>query len=192
MEARLEALEHVPYLGPPRVTVLPTDGLIDGQEVAYIADAAKGIEWTFRYREVSGKWDFVDGPPLVEEKTDGSPSQQATTYGGTGASITIPFTGDYLVTIEGYAVISSPQGSDRTIYLSYSIGGTGASDSDAALVRTFDTATTRAGFAQRTRLKTGLAASTVLVSKMRQSAWLTPEQVTWTYQLLRVLPVKIG
>lgn len=71
----------------------------DGQEFFYLADAANGVIWHFRYRAAAAspyKWEFVGGSPLhiglvtVFTTTSGTPVADGTT-----TQIVIPFAGDY-------------------------------------------------------------------------------------------------
>ena len=59
-----------PAGSPARVTSLPV-GVADGTEVHYVADAADGMLWRFRYNAAGGayKWEFVGGRPLYAEVT---------------------------------------------------------------------------------------------------------------------------
>lgn len=70
----------------------------DGQRYTYIADAANGVSWEFRYNEASAsqyKWEFAGGPPAIAQ-ADGQVSTTSTAWtdlGGPG--ITVPLAGDY-------------------------------------------------------------------------------------------------
>lgn len=82
------------------VTSLPASA-VDGQEIEYVADAANGVRWRFRYNASSSsshKWECIGGPVplsgeiLAEETTT---SAVYTDLATVGPNITLPFAGDY-------------------------------------------------------------------------------------------------
>jgi hypothetical protein len=156
----------------------------DGQEIYYAADAANGVIWHLRYRSAASgsyKWDFLGGPPLFAEVT---PDQnlKSTSYAALGGpSVTIPLAGDFDVEI-GCRHWNSQYG-----YMSYDIGGTAASDADAVLLGMGSTGDS----GSRLRRKTGLAASTALVSKYRE--YVASGTGSWFSQRwMRVVPIRVG
>ena len=92
------------YEPPQRVTSLAGLNIIDGAEVYYVVDAAKGIIWHLRLNVASGlpyQWEFVGGPPLYAEVLT-SETNAVSTYAGlttAGPSITVPAAGDYDVEV---------------------------------------------------------------------------------------------
>lgn len=85
----------------PLRTSLSTANVADGQEERYQNDSADGIVWNFRYdadAATTYKWHFIGGPPHIHFIT----ASTATTgtawfnYGGS-PSITIPYTGEYVL-----------------------------------------------------------------------------------------------
>lgn len=85
----------------PLRTSLSTANVADGQEERYQNDSADGIVWNFRYDAddaTTYKWHFIGGPPHLHFVSEGT----ATTgtawfdYGGS-PSITIPYTGEYVL-----------------------------------------------------------------------------------------------
>lgn len=72
----------------------------DGQRFTYLADAANGISWEFRYNDASGsqyKWEFAGGPPISVEAS-AEVSTTATGFGDLGGpGSTLPLPGDYLI-----------------------------------------------------------------------------------------------
>lgn len=89
----------------PLHTSLPA-GPLDGQEINYLADAANGIVWRFRYRSASAsayKWEFIGGSALRVENVGGSAwgvweSATSVTFAvlpTPGPTITAPLAGDY-------------------------------------------------------------------------------------------------
>lgn len=170
------------------VTSLPGSP-VDGQEIYYLADATNGVVWHLKYRAASGssyKWEFVGGGALGAE-VDTDESRALTTYGALttgGPSVTVPLAGDYVIE-HGAAIYCNVTG---TGYYSYDVGGTGAVDADAVLhlpTGNFGTIS-----AARSRLKTGLAASTALVGKYRSSN--TAVTAHFLSRWMRVRPVRVG
>lgn len=102
--------------------------------------------------------------------------------GTAGPSNTVPVAGDYDVEVGCYAYATVT----AAIYMSYDIGGTGAVDADAVLGISGSGTSAFAG--NRVRRKTGLAASTALVSKYRTSAGTATIGDRW----MRVMPVRVG
>lgn len=126
---------------PTVVTALPGSPF-DGQEVYFLADSANGVFWHLRYRAGSAsayKWEFLGGPEIL---VDGGAVTITTTGSNDGTyqvtspskAITPPLSGDYMVEIGGVAQESL--GSSNQSYewaISYAIGATAASDTDAAI-----------------------------------------------------------
>jgi hypothetical protein len=179
-------------LGVPLVTSLPTQPY-DGQVVDYLADSTNGVVWRFRYRAAeagSYKWYFVGGPPMFNEVT-ANESMASTSYGNlgtTGPSLTVPLAGDYDVEIASRTHSGS---ASTSVYHSYAIGGTGASDNDAIdpYTSTSDGTSYASRIESRRRRKTALAASTALVSKYRTAAGTT---TFWTNRSMKITPVRVG
>jgi hypothetical protein len=81
------------------VSSLPTSGLVNGQEVYYLADSTNGIVWHLKYRLASSsayKWEFVGGSAL---RAYVDAIQALPTAWGTpatsGPDVTVPLAGDY-------------------------------------------------------------------------------------------------
>lgn len=85
-----------PPPGDPSSEALP----YDGQELYYLADAANGIWWHFRYRAMSSspyKWEFIGGSDLVHE-VDDRQTTTSTSYVDlttVGPTLTLPLAGVY-------------------------------------------------------------------------------------------------
>ena len=140
-------------------------GLEDGDEVYLEVDASNGVMWHLRYvaSEPTYKWRFLGGPPLLSEVT-ASETTSSTTYAAlatAGPSIALPRAGDYMVA-NGFNGTGST--ANNAIYMSYDIGGTGASDNDAAISNSTGVIATPS--VSRRRRKTGLTAVT-LTAKYR-------------------------
>lgn len=85
----------------PLKTSLSTANVADGQEERYQNDLADGIVWNFRYDAnvaTTYKWHFIGGPPHLHFITEGTATTGTAwfNYGGS-PSITIPYTGEYVL-----------------------------------------------------------------------------------------------
>lgn len=168
--------------GPTTVATLPT-GTQNGQDFYYRLSG--GGVWHFKYDPTSGKWDFAGGPPLTA-RVDTSETTASAAYVAlttVGPSITVPFAGDYLIEVFSEQLHSAAA---QVMLHSYDIGGTGAADADAAIASS--PAANMPFTVPKPRLKTGLAASTALVSKYRTTA----ATATFRFREMRVLPVRVG
>lgn len=158
---------------------------VNGQEFYYVADAANGVVWHLKYRAAGGtsKWECVGGPALFSEVTTATTTTSATyanPVAGSGPSVTVPLAGDYEVMI-GALMFQTTGGVGS---MSYDIGGTGAVDADS-----IGESSTASGInGARARVKTGLAASTLLAAKYKTSANTLNIQDRW----MRVTPVRVG
>lgn len=177
-------------VGPswPHVTNLPSSPA-DGDECYYVADATNGVIWHLKYRAAASgsfKWEFIGGSAIGAE-VDTDESRANTAYGAlttAGPSVTVPLAGDYIIE-HGAEVWVNVAG---TAYMSFDIGATGAVDADSVAhlaSGAFGTASI-----SRSRRKTGLAASTALVSKYRSNAGGTTAH--FVFRWMRVRPVRVG
>lgn len=168
--------------GPP---VAPSDGDI------WIATAvdANGTRWQFQYNAGSAsayKWEFIGGPVLVSAVD--TPEGQASTgayaaLATAGPSITVARGGDYVVTVASEANAS---GGDNLVH-SFDVGATPALDVDG--VELTIASTGWFAFGSRTRLKTGLAAGTALVSKYKGTNTVTTQ---WRSRTMTVTPIRVA
>lgn len=163
-----------------RVTALPS-APADGDEYTLVVDTK--TEWHIKYRSDTGKWSVLGGPPLYAEQTNYSSTDATTNTAfvapptNAGPSVTIPFAGDYDVTVAGQIVGKGA--------LSYQIGVTVASDDDSVT-----TATTSANELQEvTRRKTGLAAGTGLNARIRS---VDGASTQFMRRRLRAMPARLG
>lgn len=171
----------------PTVTALPANP-VNGMVVYYLADSTNGVVWPLKYRSASAstyKWECVGGPPLYAEvqTAESTSSTSYTNLATTGPSITVPLEGDYVVST-GCAVANG--GAVLGAFMSYAIGASAAADADGCFAQVatpgFDTSVSRA------RLKTGLAASTALVAKYKNSG---AAAIQYTYRWMRVEPRRV-
>jgi hypothetical protein len=170
-------------LGVPFVTSLPTQPY-DGQVVDYDAGSA-GEVWRLRYVAAeagSYKWYFVGGAPLnaYVATAESTSSVSFTTLTTAGPSITVPLAGDYVVDL-GSQIVPGP---NNIALHSFAIGGASASDDNG--VRQSDAIQ---GSASRRQVLTGLAASTSLASRYRNSNGASS---TWLHRFMMVTPIRVG
>lgn len=175
------------YVTPSQFAALSPN---DGDEVYLIADSTNGVIWHFRYNAGSAsayKWEFIGGPPMYAEVFAGEATASTAYVALTtpGPSISLARGGDYEITLG--AIMSANNAGAATMYMSYDIGATGASDNDAIQFNVITASTLSEP--SRTRIKTGLAAGISLVSKYRITTGLTN---TWSVRWMRVLPVRIS
>ena len=175
------------------VTALPA-APYDGQEVFYVADGTNGVVWRLRYRAASAssyKWEYVGGPPLMNEVATGQ-TTTSTTYaalGTAGPSVTVPLAGDYSVEI-GAGIQTGLAASCVTV-MSYDIGGTGAVDGDGMLAYSAVTGgatVQQEQAAHRRMVKSALAAATALTAKYKTSAGTATFRSRW----MAATPVRVG
>lgn len=181
-----------------RGTTFPTSPF-DGQQYAYVADATNGVVWYFKYNAGSAssfKWEFIGGGELWAEVATQETLDNAT-YGNlatTGPAITLARAGDYIVTVGVFVDDSTaPNATNSYGYMSYAIGATAATDADAALYKytgTSGVTSTYAGHAVRSKLKTGIAASTTLTAKYRTSA--SGNFGSFAQRWMKVVPVRVS
>lgn len=132
--ARLKRLEMAAFGSQPvssqaTLPVAPNDG----REFSYALEG--GGKWRFDYNALAGVWDFAGGTPIVSIPSIASWTGRSTsTYqtltnesGVDAPSITVPFSGLYLVRFSGLS-LSDINGT--TCYMGLSVGGA-APDADA-------------------------------------------------------------
>lgn len=170
----------------PEVNSLPASP-IDQQECIYVVDATNGIKWHLKYRSASAsayKWEYIGGAPLISEVLS-SESTASGTYVNlttTGPSVALPLAGDYIVEAGCFAKNTV---SGQELYMSYAIGGTGASDADR--VATSSPSINRESTAYRKMKKTGLTAVT-LTAKYRTGGGTATFEFRW----MTATPIRVG
>lgn len=172
---------------PPIVTALPVNPQF-GDVVTYIADATNGVAWNLQY-DASGTypWKFIGGAPLASVVAAGEATASTgyTTLTTAGPQITVPVAGDYDVAIG--ANFSAGANNDIPAAMSYAVGGTAASDVDAAWMQTRGP-----GFyftSGRMSRKTGLAASTSLSARYKSPF---ANGVVFEQRFMRVTPIRVS
>ena len=171
------------------VTALPS-APTDGDEITFMDSlTAPTYAWRLRYvsAKSSNKWQFVGGSPATDAVT-AAESITSATFGNlttTGPSITLPVAGDYLVTIttEVYGNVNNVW----LVEMSYAIGGTAATTSDAASFWP-EGGTGRIKSITRTQLKQGLTAVT-LTAKYRADG---VNGTVFQKRFMSVTPVAVG
>lgn len=179
--------------GAELVTSLPTVTL--EQVVGYTDSlSAPTFVWWLRYIAAAStyKWYCIGGTPMkVENLTAGNVTSATYAVLPTAGAleITVPLAGDYDVKLEGHHYYDVAAGADRDHYMSYAIGGTGASDNDALFVKG-GSGSAMSGSHSWGRRKTGIAASTVLAVQHRISGG-TPTS-TWRNRTISIMPFRVG
>jgi|SRR5215467_1784780 len=87
--------QAAPYL--PILTSLPASP-VDGQIINFLADAANGVVWQFRYRAASAsasKWEFVGGPPMQTQVLGTNTFVSTGWQDASGPYLNVPLAGDY-------------------------------------------------------------------------------------------------
>jgi len=172
---------------PPIVTALPANPQF-GDVVTYIADATNGVAWNLQY-DATGTypWKFIGGAPLLNtvaaSEATANPSYVALTTAG--PQITVPVAGDYDVLIG--CNFNGGAGNDIPGVMSFLVGGTAASDSDAVWISTrgpgFDSTISKPS------RKTGIAASTALVARYKSPV---SAGMIFSQRFMRVTPIRVS
>ena len=172
------------------VTSLPASP-VSNEEVYYLADSTNGIVWHLKYRSGSSstyKWEFVGGASLYSA-VDTEQSTTSATYAAlttAGPSVTVPLAGDYIIS---FGSMTFSAGTNIWSFHSFDVGGTTASDNDALEYRNAIANAPRTTQSRNVR-KTGLSASTALVSKYRSSAAGT--SATFGSRWMQVTPIRVA
>jgi len=174
--------------GVPLVTSLPGSPN-DGDEIILTDSLAAGTYfWRLKYvaARTTNKWVYIGGSPLYAENPVGDTTSSATYVSlGAGPSLTIPVAGDYDITIGSDAGRSAGSASGFLTYMSFAVGATAASDTDACIWN-FNTGNeTR----MKTRRKTALAAGTAIVTQYKVTAAQTMQYLN---RILRIEPFAVG
>jgi hypothetical protein len=184
----------VPLASAPLVTSLPS-APIDGQEIRYVADATNGVIWNLRYRAASSssyKWEFVGGPPLHNSNGSYPGAINSASYVDvpSGANVTAPLDGDYMVDFNGKADCTSSQyGSVNNVAVMTAT--VAPSDAKAAGVGTYTNSGgyVRASFSRLVNLDGVSAGETI---KMRAKAAVGTVSVVYHYTGMSVTPIRVG
>jgi len=172
----------------PFVTELPISAQ-DGDEIRFLADSDNGVVWHLRYRANAPsdyRWEFLGGPSLYAEVTtsQSTASGSFTDLGTVGPAVTLPAAGDYDVEIGAGSAWSNTN--SQAFFMSYAIGSTAASASDAIFGQDASNPTVASRY--RRRRKTGLGAVT-LTAKYQSNGGAT---ATFQDRFMIVTPVRLG
>ena len=178
----------------PLVTSLPSNA-IDGQEVRYLADNTNGIIWNFRYRAGSSstyKWEFIGGPPLHNSNGFYPGAINSASYVDvpSGANVTAPLDGDYMVDFNGKADCTSSQyGSLNNVAVMTAT--VAPSDTKAAGISTYTTSSgyVRASFSRLVNLDGVSAGETI---KMQAKAAVGTVSIVYHYTGMSVTPIRVS
>jgi len=172
------------------VTALPAKAP-KGTQLIYVADQVNGVLWNMLYDGEGGlPWKYLGGPPLWAEVATNQ-ARENTVYGDlatTGPAVTLPLKGDYDVEIGTWAAATG--GTAHSIFMSYEIGTTAATDADALfyLGQLYSANSSDGASMSRRRRKTGLSAVT-LTAKYRSAS---PGAGFWQNRWMSVTPVRVG
>ncbi len=163
----------------------PTDG---DEYVLVDSTSAPTYRWHLRYNGGSAssyKWEFIGGTEMYAA-VDTTETTSSATYAAlstAGPTITLPNAGDYFVSI---GATIGPKTTASIGYMSYDIGGTGASDNDAA---SSQSGSSNQYSVSRTARKTGLTA-VALTSKYRTAN--TSDAMSFRFRWMLVRPIRIS
>ncbi len=90
-----------------------------------------GGVWHFKFNANSGVWDFVGGPPLIDEVVT-SEATSATSFADlstVGPAITVPFDGEYA--FDGSAMVETSSASNNSYLAALKVGSGTPTDDDA-------------------------------------------------------------
>lgn len=173
-----------------KVTAAEIAGLsaIDGDEIT--VSIGSGVNWTMRYNSGGGtyKWEYLGGAPMFAEDTAPGTASSTTYTDLGGPGITLPRPGDWDVEI-GFRGFQGITGNPKTWHMSYSIGGSAATDADCATVGADGGEVSTGSSAARLRRKTGLTAVT-LAAKFRKESGSSDGHITNAW--IRATPVRIS
>lgn len=168
----------------------PADGDICFFQNAAMATA--GATWQLRYRSgASGsyKWEFVGGSSLLDVTT-GATTRALPTYGDVAAGAAVIYTlalgGDYIIEVGGNL---SPGYAGQGMYMSFSVNGATALDTDAAQAYYGSTTAPGQSSSHNVATKTGLAAATTIQAKFKAQG---PTAGNVDRRYIRITPVRVG
>lgn len=171
-------------LGGPPVTSLP-GAPVNGQIIRYRV-ATDGPVWTLQYLATSAgpyRWHFAGGASLHAHAPN-SEGYGSTAYGELAqlCRLTVPLAGEYDVNVSGSVINSA---TNQTCIISYSVGATAPSDSDAA----FSVCVTNLGnvYCEAARRKTIAAAS-----ELKCQVKVTAGAGTFAHRHLQITPARLG
>jgi hypothetical protein len=173
-------------LGIPRVIALPASP-VDGQEIIYVANAAKGVLWHLKYNAGSAsayKWERVGGERLATYSA-AAVGATTTAYVAAGLSLTNPLAGDYVVEFGGFCY-----GDNATVRSALMRAAATTPGGDTDSLQWSVTSTTGIGYAMRNAELLSLSASSTVSTYMRNSVAAVTS--TWEQRLLTLTPRRVG
>lgn len=163
-------------------TTLPED---PAKDQFFSLDLGGGFVWNFRYNQGSpsaDKWEFTGGPPLLAFDA-GTHSTSSSSYNGSGPTVTVPLSGEYMVEISLRMTVA---GAD-SVHASYTIGAAGASDNDA--VSMLDSSGNNPLGGSRKTYKSALVAGEDLSMRYRNQS--NVNNVNFSNRLITLTPIRV-
>jgi hypothetical protein len=184
---------------PSLVTSLPSTPY-DGQEIYFVASAANGIIWHLRYRAAAVglyKWEYVGGPPLVDEVVNAAPEPtSSTTYTDLttpGPVLTVPLAGEYDVELSFVGYHGTAGGS---CVMNYDVGGAGVAVAHAATATVGSIGGADLVRAVRTKRRVFTNPTTVLTAKYKTfsgtAQFAGSNNIDGASRHMRLTPVRVG
>lgn len=175
---------------PTPATTLPSSPANGQQAILVDSTSAPTYSWLLQYVSSASKWVYLGGASLFNEVLTGQ-TQANSGYGDlatVGPTVTVPRAGDYFVEIGATA-----QGTGVNVSgeMSYQVGATAPVDSDGVVyvVPSGGTNTNLQVSGERTTKKTGLAASTAITAKYRNTS--AGNSISWANRWMRVTPIVV-
>jgi hypothetical protein len=198
MTTIIKAYSDVPRSGlaygstPPIVTALPANPQF-GDVVTYIADATNGVAWNLQY-DATGTypWKFVGGPPLHNSNGSypGAINSASFVDVPSGANVTAPLDGDYMVDFSGKADCTSSQyGSVNNVAVMTATVAPSAAKAAGVSTYTNSGGYVRAAFSRLVNLDGVSAGETI---KMQAQAAVGTVSIVYHYTGMSVTPVRVA
>lgn len=151
--------------------------------------------WYLRYISAAAtyKWYCIGGSPAIvlvaarEAKAVGAYGALTTA----GPSFTLPEDGDWDIVQHTSYRWDNGGGANYDCYMSYDIGGTGAVDADGILFESGGGPASHGMVGYRKQRKTGLTATTAIVSKYKTNGGSLGTS-TWSRRTLEVMPFRVN
>jgi hypothetical protein len=176
---------------PVIATSLPASPA-DGQEYILVdSTSAPTYSWHLKYSSAASKWLWVGGADafVAVDTVEGCTSVTYVALATAGPSFTVPRAGDYLLEFGARVIPNVSGGGSDQGYMAFDLGASAATDNDAA-VGTYSVSTVGIiSTLLMQRKKTGLAASTAIVSKYRVSSAANNGKFMLRY--LKVRPISV-
>jgi hypothetical protein len=181
----------IPRLSAAQFALLTPATNVDQQIV--ILEVGTDIEWMLQWNTGTQKWDYVGGPPIINEVAADETTASAAyvALATAGPSIAVPRPGDYLVEIGAAIFNTAVDDPNFDARMSYDIGGTGAVDADSirdrmSIIETGANLNLGGGSFSRQMRKNALTAVT-LTAKYKTSA----NTMHFAQRYMTLLPIAI-